>query len=188
MPIYGYTCCACNNRFDRYIRTHAQANCKRAIPNKDVALCPKCHAIGGRNLEGIKICQLTGGFEHTVGLIGSPTPDKAYDGKLAVNAGRNYGVVIDEAVIGIDKPQRREDLEYELLMGFDCDCDFCNETKKKLTDGEKTQQLIDRALANMLVRGASLPGVHVDNVKKVAHATEQKHFQGWLNDQDPSDE
>jgi len=179
--MYGYTCEACAHEFDKFVRSQSQAQCLRAIPNRLEAYCPECGNIARRNLKDINLCSLTGDFERLVAMIGSPTPDPAYDKRLSVNAGRNYGVVIPTDVNAV--PQKEGNKVY-IRDDVECSCKFCTPVSRvKLLKNSES----DLALAEFLERGgASLSGVHVDRrnetEKTKHHRNTQAELQKHINE------
>jgi hypothetical protein len=184
MPIYGYTCEHCGYKFDRFVKSQAQAQCLRILPNSAMALCMNCNKIATRNLDDIHICTLTGDVERKISLIGKAVPDPVYDGELTVNAGRSYGVVLSK--YGIDKPCPSGDNFTFTLEDVPCSCKFCThdvkeENRKK--DAENRQREIDSSIAEWLERaGATLDGISVDNASRQKAKLHNDNIQKCIND------
>jgi len=161
MPIYTYVCNTCKLEFELFILNNSQAFCKCAIPNSNRAYCPECKTIiAYRTFKDIHLSRMIT-KETIVALCdyGKPKPDPCFDGKPTINAGRNYGVVVD--LNEDNKDQKEYEVSYVLLrdeIGKDCSCKFCSKvvlTDEQITAKERHIEN-DRELGRLLSAGSLL--------------------------------
>lgn len=126
MPMYEYHCDICNIEFQKYVRTHLQAACKKAMPNSARAYCPVCNTISMRTFNTPNLYIFN---PHRVINQLKAIGDKAHEGKrLTVDAGFDYGAGLQAAaeIGGVNITKKTNEEDYTFDSTTDCDCEFCS--------------------------------------------------------------
>ena len=121
MPLYGYHCDKCSNRFEEFVRTQGQANCRMVTPNSSYAICPKCKYIAKRSYKDTHLGSRvdTKDTAKAISLLGRPTADPDFGGRKMINADRvkRHGPPPESS--------KRSGPSYTFVEDKECDCDFC---------------------------------------------------------------